>query len=144
MDNLVTKDFAPDAAFRQVARGGMTDDEMGMDIGPLTIEKFKHAVRGAKTIFWNGPLGVFEFPRFANGTLSMAHAVAELPDCITVIGGGDSVSAVNQAGVADKMSHISTGGGASLELVEGKSLPGVAALLDKASERSAQPASLKN
>ncbi len=140
VDNLVTKDFAPDAAFRQVARGGMADDEMGMDIGPLTVEKFKHAVRGAKTIFWNGPLGVFEFPRFANGTLSMAHAVAELPDCVTVIGGGDSVSAVNQAGVASKMSHISTGGGASLELVEGKTLPGVAALLDKASAHSAQPA----
>ncbi len=102
-----------------------------MDIGPKSIEAFKEALKGAKTVFWNGPLGVFEFPNFAKGTIAIAEALAELPGCITVIGGGDSVSAVNKAGVADKMSHISTGGGASLELVEGKVLPGVAALMDK-------------
>jgi len=140
IDNLVTKDFAPDAPSRIAVRGAIQHDEMGMDIGPGSIEMFRVAVNGAKTVFWNGPLGVFEFPNFARGTLAIAEAVSELPDCITVIGGGDSVSAVNKAGVADKMSHISTGGGASLELVEGKVLPGVAALLDKASEASAQPA----
>ena len=96
---------------------------MGMDIGPLTIEKFQGALKGAKTVFWNGPLGVFEFPKFSKGTMAIAETLSKLPDCITVIGGGDSVSAVNKAGVADKMSHISTGGGASLELVEGKVLP---------------------
>ena len=131
IDHIVTKEFSADAESRHVARGNIDDDWMGMDIGPLTIEKFNGALKGAKTIFWNGPLGVFEFPKFANGTVGIAKAIAELPDCITVIGGGDSVSAVNKAGVADKMSHISTGGGASLELVEGKVLPGVAALLDK-------------
>ncbi|NLE64483.1 MAG: phosphoglycerate kinase [Elusimicrobia bacterium] len=132
VDHLVTKEFNPDAPFRHVARGGIADDEMGMDIGPLSIEKFTHVLRGAKTVVWNGPVGVFEFPKFANGTMGVAKAVAALPDCVTVIGGGDSVSAVNKAGVADKMSHISTGGGASLELLEGKQLPGLAALKDKA------------
>jgi 3-phosphoglycerate kinase len=131
IDHIVTKEFSADAESRHVARGNIDDEWMGMDIGPMTIEKFNGALKGAKTIFWNGPLGVFEFPRFANGTVGIAKAIAELPDCVTVIGGGDSVSAVNKAGVADKMSHISTGGGASLELVEGKVLPGVAALLDK-------------
>lgn len=140
IDNLVTKEFAPDAPSRIAVRGAIKPDEMGMDIGPGSIEMFRVAINGAKTVFWNGPLGVFEFPHFARGTLAIAEAVSELPDCITVIGGGDSVSAVNKAGVADKMSHISTGGGASLELVEGKVLPGVAALLDFASAGSPQPA----
>lgn len=133
VDHIVTKTFAADAEFRQVARGGIEDDEMGMDIGPLSIQKFTHVLRGAKTVVWNGPVGVFEFPNFATGTVALAKAIAALPDCVTVIGGGDSVSAVNKAGVADKMSHISTGGGASLELLEGKQLPGLAALKDKKS-----------
>jgi phosphoglycerate kinase len=131
IDHIVTKEFAADAEPKHVARGNIGKDQMGMDIGPMTVEKFKGALQGAKTVFWNGPVGVFEFPKFAAGTMGIAQAIAELPDCVTVIGGGDSVAAVNQSGVADKISHISTGGGASLELVEGKTLPGVAALLDK-------------
>jgi phosphoglycerate kinase len=131
VDHIVTKEFSADAESRHVARGGIADNEMGMDIGPLSIQKFTHVLKGARTVVWNGPVGVFEFPKFATGTVAIAKAIAALPDCITVIGGGDSVSAVNKAGVADKMSHISTGGGASLELLEGKELPGVAALNDK-------------
>jgi len=131
IDHIVTKEFSPDAPSEHVARGNIDSDQMGMDIGPLTIDKFKGALKGAKTVFWNGPVGVFEFPRFATGTMALAKAISELPDCVTVIGGGDSVAAVNKSGVAAKISHISTGGGASLELVEGKVLPGVAALLDK-------------
>ena len=131
IDHIVTTKFSADAEPIHVARGNIEKDQMGMDIGPLTVEKFKGAIKGAKTVFWNGPVGVFEFPKFANGTMAIAKAISELPDCVTVIGGGDSVSAVNKSGVATKISHISTGGGASLELVEGKVLPGVAALLDK-------------
>ncbi|MFP4163648.1 MAG: phosphoglycerate kinase [Chitinispirillaceae bacterium] len=131
IDHVVTKEFAPDAESKVVARGAIEDNWMGMDIGPLTREKFKNAIKGSKTVFWNGPMGVFEFPQFAEGTQAIASSLAELSDAITVIGGGDSVSAVKKAGVADKMSHISTGGGASLELVEGKELPGVKALNDK-------------
>ena len=131
IDHIVTTEFSPNAVPKHVARGNIEANEMGMDIGPLTIDKFKGALRGAKTVFWNGPVGVFEFPQFATGTVAIAKAISELPDCVTVIGGGDSVSAVKKAGVAEKMSHISTGGGASLELVEGKVLPGVAALNDK-------------
>ncbi len=131
IDHIEAKEFSPDAESRHVARGNIDDEWMGMDIGPMTIQKFEGALKGAKTVFWNGPVGVFEFPKFAKGTLELAKTISKLPDCVTVIGGGDSVSAVNKAGVADKMSHISTGGGASLELVEGKSLPGVEALLNK-------------
>ncbi|MFZ5801497.1 MAG: phosphoglycerate kinase [Candidatus Omnitrophota bacterium] len=131
IDHIVTETFSADAPHRHVPRNGIEDGWMGMDIGPMTVGKYTKALKGAKTIFWNGPLGVFEFPAFANGTVSVAKTVASLPNCVTVIGGGDSIAAVKQAGVADKMSHISTGGGASLELVEGKVLPGVAALNDK-------------
>jgi len=131
IDHIVTTEFSADAEAHHVARGNIDSNQMGMDIGPLTIDKFKGALKGAKTVFWNGPVGVFEFPKFATGTMAIAKAISELPDCVTVIGGGDSVAAVNQSGVASKISHISTGGGASLELVEGKVLPGVAALLDK-------------
>ena len=99
----------------------------GFDIGPKTIELFKDALKGAKTVVWNGPMGVFEFSNFAEGTLEVCRAVAELSDATTVIGGGDSVNAVKRLGFADKMTHISTGGGASLEFLEGKELPGVAA-----------------
>jgi phosphoglycerate kinase len=131
IDHIVTTEFSADAEAKHVARGNIDANEMGMDIGPMTIEKFTGALKGAKTVLWNGPVGVFEFPKFATGTVAMAKVISELPDCVTVIGGGDSVSAVKKAGVADKMSHISTGGGASLELIEGKELPGVAALKDK-------------
>ena len=101
-----------------------------LDIGPRTIERFTAELKPAKTVFWNGPMGVFEFPRFAEGTVAIARVVADL-DATTIIGGGDSVAAVEQAGVADRITHISTGGGASLEFMEGKELPGVAALQDK-------------
>jgi phosphoglycerate kinase len=131
IDHMVTQEFSAEAPAKQVARNGIDEGWMGMDIGPLTIEKYTHALNGVKTVFWNGPMGVFEFPRFAAGTDAIAKTLAGLRDATTVIGGGDSVSAVKKAGVADKMSHISTGGGASLELVEGKALPGVEALNDK-------------
>lgn len=103
----------------------------GFDIGPKSIALFKEALKGAKTVVWNGPMGVFEFPNFAEGTLEICRAVAELSDATTVIGGGDSVNAVKRLGYADKMTHISTGGGASLEFLEGKELPGVAAADDR-------------
>ena len=102
---------------------------MGMDIGPKTVELYTEAIKGAKTVFWNGPMGVFEFDQFAKGTEAVARAVADA-NCTSIIGGGDSVAAVNKFHLADKMSWISTGGGASMELVEGKALPGVEALLD--------------
>ena len=131
IDHIVTQEFGPEVESKHVARGNIDEGWMGMDIGPLTIEKFQGALKNAKTIFWNGPMGVFEFPKFSKGTTAIADTLSKMKDCITIIGGGDSVSAVNKAGVADKMSHISTGGGASLELVEGKILPGIAALMDK-------------
>jgi len=131
IDHIVTRSFASDAEYKHVARGNIDDGWMGMDIGPLTIEKYHGTIKSAHTIFWNGPLGVFEFPAFAKGTIAIAEILSQLPDALTVIGGGDTVSAINKANVADKMSHISTGGGASLELIEGKTLPGVAALMNK-------------
>ena len=131
IDHIVTREFSQDAEFKHVARGNIDEGWMGMDIGPLTIEKYQGALKGVKTIFWNGPLGVFEFPKFAKGTIAIAEAISRLPDVVTVIGGGDTVSAINKANVAGKMSHISTGGGASLELIEGKNLPGVVVLMNK-------------
>jgi phosphoglycerate kinase len=131
VDNVVTKEFSAEAESKVVAAGAIEAGWMGMDIGPKTAELFKGALHGARTVFWNGPMGVFEFPKFAVGTQAIAATLAELNGATTVIGGGDSVSAGKNAGVADKMSHISTGGGASLELVEGKELPGVTALNDK-------------
>ena len=106
------------------------DNMMGMDIGPKTVEAYVAAVKDAGTVIWNGPMGVFEFPAFAEGTRAVAKALADT-NAITIIGGGDSAAAVAQLGFADKMTHISTGGGASLEFLEGKELPGVACLLDK-------------
>ena len=108
----------------------MPADKMGMDIGPKTAALYAEAVKSAKTVLWNGPMGVFENPTLAAGTLAVAQALAE-SDATTIIGGGDSAAAVNQMGLADKMSHISTGGGASLEYLEGKALPGVVSADDK-------------
>ena len=129
VDNVVAKEFSNDAESRVVG-DNMDADEMGMDIGPKTRELYAEAVKTAKTVVWNGPMGVFELPNFAAGTIAVAKALADI-DGITIIGGGDSAAAVNQLGFGDKMSHISTGGGASLEFLEGKELPGVAAADDK-------------
>lgn len=131
VDHVVTETFGADVASKTISTVAIEDGWMGMDVGPKSTEEFKAALKGAKTVFWNGPMGVFEFPKFAAGTQAIADTLASLSGATTVIGGGDSVSAVKKAGVADKMSHISTGGGASLELVEGKELPGVKALNDK-------------
>lgn len=131
VDHVVTKEFSADAASSVTDSAEIADDSLGMDIGAKSVALFKEKLSGAKTVFWNGPMGVFEFPAFAKGTFTIAETLAELAGATTVIGGGDSVSAVKKAKLADKMSHISTGGGASLELVEGKVLPGVKALLDK-------------
>ena len=113
-----------------VAADAMPSDKMGLDIGPKTAELYAEAVKSAKTVVWNGPMGVFENPVLAKGTIAVAKSLAET-DAITIIGGGDSAAAVNQLGYGDKMTHISTGGGASLEFLEGKELPGVAAADDK-------------
>ena len=129
IDNRVADHFGEDAVPEVVASDAIPDDREGMDIGPKTEELYAEAVKGAKTVFWNGPMGVFEFDNFAHGTQAIAEALAEA-DCTSIIGGGDSVAAVNKFNLADKMSWISTGGGASMELVEGKALPGVEALLD--------------
>jgi 3-phosphoglycerate kinase len=131
LDHVITETFGADVTSKTIDKIDIEDGWMGMDVGPKSIAAFKDALKGAKTVFWNGPMGVFEFPKFAAGTQAIADTLAQLSGATTVIGGGDSVSAVNKAGVADKMSHISTGGGASLELVEGKVLPGVKALQDK-------------
>ena len=129
VDNRVADHFGEDAVPEVVASDAIPDDREGMDIGPKTEELYAEAIKGAKTVFWNGPMGVFEFDNFAHGTEAVCRAVAD-SGCTSIIGGGDSVAAVNKFGLADKMSWISTGGGASMELVEGKALPGVEALLD--------------
>ena len=129
VDTLCAAEFSADAKPELVDTMAIPDDRMGMDIGPKTIALFSDAVKDAGTVIWNGPMGVFEFPAFAEGTRAVAKALAET-DAITIVGGGDSAAAVAQLGYADKMTHISTGGGASLEFMEGKELPGVACLLD--------------
>ncbi len=130
VDNVVATEFKNDAEFKQVASDAIPDGWMGMDIGSQTIEVFSKEIRKAKTIVWNGPMGVFEFENFANGTREIARAVAE-SGAVSIVGGGDSAAAIEQLGFADKITHISTGGGASLEFLEGKVLPGIACLMDK-------------
>jgi phosphoglycerate kinase len=133
IDHVVADKFDANANTQVVTRAGIPDGWQGMDIGPDTVIKFGHAIRKAQTIFWNGPMGVFEFDKFSNGTTAIAKLVAEATEkgAASVIGGGDSVAAIEKAGLADKITHISTGGGASLEFVEGKVLPGIACLQDK-------------
>ncbi|MCR5516692.1 MAG: phosphoglycerate kinase [Lachnospira sp.] len=131
IDTVTTKEFANDTPSKIVEAGNQEADDMGMDIGPKTCELYKEALKDAKTVVWNGPMGVFEFDNFAKGTVAVAEALANLKDATTIIGGGDSAAAVNNLGFGDKMTHISTGGGASLEFLEGKELPGVVAANDK-------------
>ena len=130
VDTVCADAYAPDAKSQVVKAGEIPDGWQGLDIGPATAKLYCDAVADAGTVIWNGPMGVFEFPAFAKGTEAVAEALSKT-DAITIIGGGDSAAAVEQLGYADKMTHISTGGGASLEFLEGKELPGVACLLDK-------------
>ncbi len=130
VDTVIADKFAPDADSKAVKAGEIPDGWQGLDIGPETVKLYCGAVADAGTVIWNGPMGVFEFDKFAVGTKAVAEALSKT-SAITIIGGGDSAAAVQQLGYADKMTHISTGGGASLEFMEGKELPGVACLLDK-------------
>ena len=129
-DHVISKELNPCAESRIVGRADIPDGWRGLDIGPKSVEAFGAIVDEAKTIVWNGPLGIYEFEKFADGTMEIAKRLAE-SDAVSIIGGGDCVAAVHKAGVADRITHISTGGGASLEFLEGKSLPGIAALTDK-------------
>lgn len=131
VDWVIADKFAADAESKVVDVESVPNGWRILDIGPESIKLFESYLKDARTVAWNGPMGVFEFPKFAQGTLAIANYLAQLPDAITVIGGGDSAAAVEQAGVADKMSHVSTGGGASLEFMEGRLLPGVEALQNK-------------
>jgi phosphoglycerate kinase len=130
VDTVVAKEFKNDTEFKTVPSSEIPDGWMGLDIGEKTRELFAAELSSAKTVVWNGPMGVFEFENFAKGTIAVAEALVKV-DGTTIIGGGDSAAAVNQFGYSDKMSHISTGGGASLEFLEGKALPGVEAVQDK-------------
>ncbi len=130
IDNVIGKEYKADTEYTIVDSDDIPDGWMGLDIGPKSTELFANAVKDAGTVIWNGPMGVSEWEHFANGTIGVATAIAE-SDAISIIGGGDSAAAIQKLGFADKMSHISTGGGASLEFLEGKELPGVAALNDK-------------
>lgn len=132
VDNVVANDFSNPTEIKTVKSTEIPDGFMGLDIGAETIELFRKELQGAKTVVWNGPMGVFEDPRFAVGTESICKILAELDDAMTVIGGGDSAAAAIQLGFKDKFTHISTGGGASLEYMEGKELPGIAIIQEKA------------
>lgn len=131
IDNVVAKEFSNDAVATIVASDAIPADQEGLDIGPKTVELFASYLKDAKTVVWNGPMGVFELPNFAKGTIGVCEAIANLEGATTIIGGGDSAAAAISLGYADKFTHISTGGGASLEYLEGKELPGVAAISDK-------------
>ncbi|AIS60775.1 phosphoglycerate kinase [Listeria ivanovii] len=131
VDAVVSKEFSNDAPFHTVNADSIPADEMGLDIGQATIDLFTKELQGAKTVVWNGPMGVFELSNFAKGTIGVCEAIANLTDATTIIGGGDSAAAAMDLGFADKFTHISTGGGASLEYLEGKELPGVASISDK-------------
>ena len=130
LDNHVSSEYSNDGEDKFVDKEEIPDGFMGLDIGPRTIEAFKESIKTAKTVLWNGPLGVTEFPKFAEGTRAIANALAQ-SQAVTIIGGGDSAAAIEKMGLADKMTHISTGGGASLEFLEGKVLPGIDCLNDK-------------
>ena len=130
LDIKVTKEFSNDSPARIAAFDDIKADEMGLDIGPKTLEKYKEILKDAKTVVWNGPAGVFEFPNYEHGTVGICEALAGLDNATTIIGGGDSAAAAISLGYAEKFTHISTGGGASLEYLEGKTLPGVAAVDD--------------
>jgi phosphoglycerate kinase len=127
-DVVAAHAFEPDAENRVVDSGAVPDGWLALDIGPRTRERFAQTIAHARTIFWNGPMGVFEWERFAEGTKAVAEAVAANDDAFSVVGGADSVRAVNELGLADRISWVSTGGGASLELLEGRELPGVAVI----------------
>jgi phosphoglycerate kinase len=131
IDTVAAKEFAADAEHRTVTVENMAADEMGLDIGAASIELFSKTLEGAKTVVWNGPMGVFEMAAFAKGTIGVCEAIANLEGATTIIGGGDSATAAIQLGFADKFTHISTGGGASLEYLEGKILPGVDSISEK-------------
>lgn len=131
IDNVIAKEFSATAASEVVLTEEMPADQMGLDIGPKTIELFEKELKGAKTVVWNGPAGVFEFEKFAVGTKAICRILAELEGATTIIGGGDSAAAAIQMGYEDKVTHISTGGGASLEYLEGKELPGIASINNK-------------
>ena len=131
IDNVIADDLAPNANVKTINSDEIPEGWEGLDIGPRTIELFEEELKTAKTIVWNGPVGYSEYEVFSNGTKSIAKTLAKMEDAITIIGGGDSAAAIEKLGLADKMTHISTGGGASLEFLEGKKLPGIEALLDK-------------
>ena len=131
VDTVIAQEFKADAESKVCETMAIPDGWEGLDIGPKTAELFASVIKTAKTVIWNGPMGVFEFPKFAVGTKAVAQALADNPEAITIIGGGDSAAAIEQLGYADKVTHISTGGGASLEFLEGKVLPGIACLNDK-------------
>ncbi len=139
VDHVIADRFAADAATRIVPQDGIPDGWLGMDIGPETARLYGEKIKEAGTVFWNGPMGVFEMEPFAAGTLAIARALADSA-AVSIVGGGDSVSAVNLSGLADKITHVSTGGGASLEFLEGKTLPGIAALTDKHAKLKAHSA----
>jgi phosphoglycerate kinase len=131
-DNIAADKFAADANSQEVDSMAIPDGWMGLDIGPKTIVEFSNIIKSSKTILWNGPMGVFEFEKFATGTFAVAKALAEATDAgaFSLIGGGDSASAINKSGLEDRVSFVSTGGGAMLEFLEGKELPGIKAIQD--------------